>query len=202
MKVHHFCHTDEPTEPTPLVTPPQSSDDEEVMIMILMFTDFHLELEVILKMCGVVCYVNLQDVCTYPSPVASPPHTLGAVGTGSSSPREQPLHSSFQSPRKQSHHPSFSALEGPTMLSCHLPPYVNTEHAQSWPSINVSRKQYWGLHEAIKRFPADPTGSLLQLKRSPTEAQNPSVTSVNLICLTCWRLCLYNLCMGKKCKLL
>ncbi|XP_006805077.1 TANK-binding kinase 1-binding protein 1-like isoform X1 [Neolamprologus brichardi] len=105
-EVHHFCHTDEPTEPTPLVTPPQSSDDEE-------------------------------DVCIYPSPVASPPHTLGAVGTGSSSPREQPLHSSFQSPRKQPHHPSFSALEGPTMLSCHLPPYVNTEHAQSWPSINL-----------------------------------------------------------------
>ncbi|KAL3987796.1 hypothetical protein ACER0C_014911 [Sarotherodon galilaeus] len=137
IKVHHFCHTDEPTEPTPLVTPPQSSDDEEVMIMILMFTDFPLELEFILKMCGVVFYVNLQDVCTYPSPAASLPHTLGAVGTGSSSPREQPLHSSFQSPRKQPHHPSFSALEGPTMLSCHLPPYVNTEHAQSWPSINL-----------------------------------------------------------------
>ncbi|XP_056257531.1 TANK-binding kinase 1-binding protein 1-like isoform X2 [Seriola aureovittata] len=104
-EVHHFCHLDIPPEPTPLVTPPQSSDDEE-------------------------------DVCTYLSPVASPPRTLGAIGIGSS-PREQPLHPLFQSPRKQPHHPSFSAPEGPATLSCHLPPYMNTEHAQSWPSINL-----------------------------------------------------------------
>ncbi|CAK6980928.1 TANK-binding kinase 1-binding protein 1-like [Scomber scombrus] len=105
-EVHHFCHLDDPPEPTPLVTPPQSSDDEE-------------------------------DVCTYLSPAASPPQTLGAAGIGSSSPREQPLHPSFPSPRKQPHHPSFSAPEGPATLSCHLPPYMNTEHAQSWPSINL-----------------------------------------------------------------
>nr|XP_046272426.1 TANK-binding kinase 1-binding protein 1-like isoform X2 [Scatophagus argus] len=105
-EVHHFCHLDDPPEPTPLVTPPQSSDDEE-------------------------------DVCTYLSPAASPPQTLGAIGIGSSSPREQPLHPSFPSPRKQPHHPSFSAPEGPATLSCHLPPYMNTEHAQSWPSINL-----------------------------------------------------------------
>eukprot|EP00064_Thunnus_orientalis_P007949 superscaffoldBa00000915_g7971 len=104
--VHHFCRLDDPPEPTPLVTPPQSSDDEE-------------------------------DVCTYLSPAASPPQTLGATGIGSSSPREQPLHPSFPSPRKQPHHPSFSAPEGPATLSCHLPPYMNTEHAQSWPSINL-----------------------------------------------------------------
>lgn len=85
--------------------------------------------------------MNLQDVCTYLSPAASPPQTLGAVGIGSSSPRDQPLHPSFPSPRKQPHHPSFSAPEGPATLSCHLPPYMNTEHAQSWPSINVSRKK-------------------------------------------------------------
>ncbi|XP_029997388.1 TANK-binding kinase 1-binding protein 1-like isoform X3 [Sphaeramia orbicularis] len=105
-EVHRFCRRDDPPEPTPLVTPPQSSDDEE-------------------------------DVCTgmYLSPAASPPRTLGAVG--SLSPREQPLHPVFQSPRKQPHHPSFSAPEGPTTLSCHLPRYMNTEHAQSWPSINL-----------------------------------------------------------------
>lgn len=105
-EVHHFCRLDNPPEPTPLVTPPQSSDDEE-------------------------------DVCTYLSPAASPPRTLGAIGIGSSSPREQPLHSSFTSPRKQPHLPSISAPEGNTTLSCHLPPYMNTEHAQSWPSINL-----------------------------------------------------------------
>ncbi|XP_028268026.1 TANK-binding kinase 1-binding protein 1-like [Parambassis ranga] len=105
-EVHHFCHLDDPPEPTPLVTPPQSSDDEE-------------------------------DVCTYLSPAASPPRTLGAIGIGSSSSTEQPLHPSFPSPRKQPHHPSFSAPEGPATLSCHLPPYMNTEHAQSWPSINL-----------------------------------------------------------------
>ncbi|XP_074511212.1 TANK-binding kinase 1-binding protein 1-like isoform X1 [Sebastes fasciatus] len=105
-EVHHFCRRDNPPEPTPLVTPPQSSDDEE-------------------------------DVCTYLSPAASPPRTLGAIGIGSLSPREQPLHPSFSSPRKQPHHPSFSSPEGPATLSCHLPPYMNTEHAQSWPSINL-----------------------------------------------------------------
>ena len=36
IQVHHFCHLDDPPEPTPLVTPPQSSDDEEVMSMINM----------------------------------------------------------------------------------------------------------------------------------------------------------------------
>ncbi|KAK1877733.1 TANK-binding kinase 1-binding protein 1 [Dissostichus eleginoides] len=105
-EVHHFCRHDNPPEPTPLVTPPQSSDDEE-------------------------------DVCTYLSPAASPPRTLGAIGIGSLSPREQPLHPSFPSPRKQPRHPSFSSPEGPSTLSCHLPPYMNTEHAQSWPSINL-----------------------------------------------------------------
>lgn len=96
----------------------------------------------------IVCCVRVQDVCTYLSPPASPPHTLGAIGIGSSSPREQPIHPSFPSPRKQPHHPSFSAPEGPATLSCHLPLYMNTEHAQSWPSINVSRK--WA--ELHKRF--------------------------------------------------
>ncbi|XP_029363965.1 TANK-binding kinase 1-binding protein 1-like [Echeneis naucrates] len=105
-EVHHFCRLDDPPDPTPLVTPPQSSDDDE-------------------------------DICTYLSPAASPPQTLGAIGIGSSSQREQPLHSSFPSPRKQPHHPSFSAPEGPATLSCHLPPNMNTEHAQSWPSINL-----------------------------------------------------------------
>ncbi|KAI3360337.1 hypothetical protein L3Q82_014646, partial [Scortum barcoo] len=105
-EVHHFCRLDNPPEPTPLVTPPQSSDDEE-------------------------------EVCTYLTPATSPPGTLGAIGIGSSSPREQPLHPSFPSPRKQLHYPSFSAPEGPATLSCHLPPYMNTEHAQSWPSINL-----------------------------------------------------------------
>ncbi|XP_067333565.1 TANK-binding kinase 1-binding protein 1-like isoform X2 [Channa argus] len=105
-EVHHFCRLDDPLEPTPLVTPPQSSDDEE-------------------------------DVCTYLSPAASPPRTLGAKGIGSLSPREQPIHPLFPSPRKQPHHPSFSAPEGPATLSCHLPLYMNTEHAQSWPSINL-----------------------------------------------------------------
>ncbi|XP_056143540.1 TANK-binding kinase 1-binding protein 1-like [Lampris incognitus] len=92
-EVHHFCRLEDPPEPTPLVTPPQSSDDEE------------------------------EWVC--PSLVASPPCLLGATGIGSSSPREQPPH------------PSFSAPEGAATLSCHLPAYINSEHAQSWPSINL-----------------------------------------------------------------
>eukprot|EP00066_Takifugu_rubripes_P012644 XP_011601910.1 PREDICTED: TANK-binding kinase 1-binding protein 1-like [Takifugu rubripes] len=104
--VHHFCHLDNQPEPTPLVTPPQSSDDEE-------------------------------DVCAFLSPLGSPPQTLGAIGISSSSPREHSICPSFPSPRKQPHHPSFSAPEGPATLSCHLPPYMNTEHAQSWPSINL-----------------------------------------------------------------
>ncbi|XP_078141073.1 TANK-binding kinase 1-binding protein 1-like [Centroberyx gerrardi] len=104
-EVHHFCRLDDPPEPTPLVTPPQSSDDDE------------------------------EWVC--PSPATSPPRTLGAIGIGSSSPRDQPLHPSFPSPREQPPHPSFSAPEGPATLSCHLPPYMNNEHAQSWPSINL-----------------------------------------------------------------
>lgn len=110
-----------------------------------------------------MCRVNSQDVCTYLPPAASPPRTLGAIGIGSSSPREQPLHPSFPSPRKQPHHPSFSAPEGPATLSCHLPPYMNTEHAQSWPSINVSRKQRWRSHQATNRFPAVHVGKLAQL---------------------------------------
>ncbi|XP_056869842.1 TANK-binding kinase 1-binding protein 1-like isoform X1 [Takifugu flavidus] len=105
-EVHHFCHLDNQPEPTPLVTPPQSSDDEE-------------------------------DVCAFLSPLGSPPQTLGAIGISSSSPREHSICPSFPSPRKQPHHPSFSAPEGPATLSCHLPPYMNTEHAQSWPSINL-----------------------------------------------------------------
>ncbi|KAF7646723.1 hypothetical protein LDENG_00183540, partial [Lucifuga dentata] len=105
-EVHHFCHLDDPPEPTPLVTPPQSSDDEE-------------------------------DGCTYLSPAASPPRTLGSTVISSSSPRDQSLHPSFPSPRKQPHHPSFSAPEGPATLSFHLLPYMNAEHAQSWPSINL-----------------------------------------------------------------
>lgn len=32
FQVHHFCHLDDPPEPTPLVTPPQSSDDEEAVM--------------------------------------------------------------------------------------------------------------------------------------------------------------------------
>lgn len=88
-QVRHFCRLDDPPEPTPLVTPPQSSDDEE------------------------------EWVC--PSPAASPPRTLGAVGAGS---REIP--------------PSFSAPEGNGVLACHLPSYLSVDHAQSWPSINVS----------------------------------------------------------------
>ena len=145
IQVHHFCRLDDPPEPTPLVTPPQSSDDEEVMKMLFVALPMALKLGNLFLKC--VCCVQLQDVCTYLSPAASPPRTLGAIGIITSSPREQPLHPSFPSPRKQPHHPSFSAPEGPATLSCHLPPYMNTEHAQSWPSINVSEKQR-GLYKA------------------------------------------------------
>lgn len=133
------------------MTPPQSSDEEEVpsctpILAALNSYYFYLTL----GHCA-----HLQDVCPYLSPAASPPRTLGAIGIGSPSPREQPLHPSFPSPRKQPHHPSFSAPEGPATLSCHLPPYMSTEHAQSWPSINVSRGDgNAALHEAIKRLPA------------------------------------------------
>ncbi|XP_057673334.1 TANK-binding kinase 1-binding protein 1-like isoform X2 [Corythoichthys intestinalis] len=100
-EVHHFCHLDDQPEPTPLVTPPHSSDDEE-------------------------------DVGTYLSTATSPPRTLGSLSL-----RETILHPSFLTPRKLGQIPSFSAPEGPTTLSCHLPDYINTEHAQSWPSINL-----------------------------------------------------------------
>ncbi|XP_077391841.1 TANK-binding kinase 1-binding protein 1-like isoform X2 [Festucalex cinctus] len=100
-EVHHFCDLDDGPEPTPLVTPPHSSDDEE-------------------------------DVGTYVSAATSPPRTLGPISL-----REKTLHPSFLSPRKPGQIPSFSAPEGPSTLSCHLPAYMNTEHAQSWPSINL-----------------------------------------------------------------
>lgn len=157
IQVHHFCHLDDPPEPTPLVTPPQSSDDEEVMND---NKNVCHSCVCVLKQCYSLWRCLLQDVCTYLSPAASPPQTLGATGIGSSSPREQPLHPSFPSPRKQPHHPSFSAPEGPATLSCHLPPYMNTEHAQSWPSINVSSKQCRGLHKVVNRFFAFPVGKL------------------------------------------
>lgn len=89
-----------------------------------------------------LCFAGSQDVCAYLSPPGSPPQTLGANGIGSSSPREHSIRPSFPSPRKQPHHPSFSSPEGPATLSCHLPPYMNAEHAQSWPSINVSTGNY------------------------------------------------------------
>ncbi|XP_028310223.1 TANK-binding kinase 1-binding protein 1-like [Gouania willdenowi] len=104
-EVHRFCRLDDTPEPTPLVTPPQSSDDEE-------------------------------EECAYMLPTNSPPRTLGAVGISSSPQRETSLHSSFPT-RKQPQHPSLSAPEAPATLSCHLPPYIHTEHAQSWPSINL-----------------------------------------------------------------
>ncbi|KAM6957528.1 TANK-binding kinase 1-binding protein 1-like [Aplochiton taeniatus] len=89
-EVRHFCRLDDSIEPTPLVTPPQSSDEEE------------------------------DWAC--PSPAGSPPRTLGAMGMGS--PRDPPPH------------PSFSAPEGPSSL-CHMPAYMSSDHAQSWPSINL-----------------------------------------------------------------
>ncbi|XP_049602146.1 TANK-binding kinase 1-binding protein 1 isoform X1 [Syngnathus scovelli] len=100
-EVHHFCHLDDGPEPTPLVTPPHSSDDEE-------------------------------DVGTYVSAASSPPRTLGSLSLG-----EKILHPSFLSSRKSGQIPSFSAPEGPTTFSCHLPAYMDSEHAQSWPSINL-----------------------------------------------------------------
>lgn len=124
FQVHHFCHLDEPPEPTPLVTPPQSSDDEEA-VRTLSLSPPPERTDSLLR--GRVRRACLQDVCPYLSPAASPPQTLG-IGA--------------LSPRKQPRHPPFSAPEGPATLSCHLPPYMNTEHAQSWPSINVSRKQW------------------------------------------------------------
>ncbi|XP_064841698.1 TANK-binding kinase 1-binding protein 1-like [Oncorhynchus masou masou] len=57
-----------------------------------------------------------------PSPVSSPPRTLGAMGVSS---RETPPC------------PSFLALKDPATLACHLPGYLNADHAQSWPSINL-----------------------------------------------------------------
>uniref|UniRef100_A0A4W5R437 UBZ1-type domain-containing protein n=1 Tax=Hucho hucho TaxID=62062 RepID=A0A4W5R437_9TELE len=86
----HFCHLEDAPAPTPLVTPPQSSDEEE------------------------------EWRC--PSPVSSPPRTLGAMGVSS---REPPPC------------PSFLAPNGPATLTCHLPGYLNVDHAQSWPSINL-----------------------------------------------------------------
>ncbi|XP_054615266.1 TANK-binding kinase 1-binding protein 1-like isoform X5 [Dunckerocampus dactyliophorus] len=68
-----------------------------------------------------------EDVSMYLSAAASPPPSL----------REQSLLPPFSSPRKQPQSPSFSAPEGPTTLSCHLPADMNAEHAQSWPSINL-----------------------------------------------------------------
>ncbi|TNN52171.1 TANK-binding kinase 1-binding protein 1 [Liparis tanakae] len=76
-----------------------------------------------------------EDVRPYPSPVASPLRAHGAVG--SPSPREPPLHRSFSSPREPPpQRPSFSPPEGAATLR-RLPAYMTTEHAQSWPSINL-----------------------------------------------------------------
>ncbi|KAL0992418.1 hypothetical protein UPYG_G00093060 [Umbra pygmaea] len=55
-----------------------------------------------------------------PSNINSPPRTLGVLG----------LHE----PRPC---PSFSNPEGPATLTCHLAGYLNADHAQSWPSINL-----------------------------------------------------------------
>ncbi|XP_061605763.1 TANK-binding kinase 1-binding protein 1-like isoform X2 [Phyllopteryx taeniolatus] len=99
-EVHHFCHLDDRPEPSPLVTPPHSDDEE--------------------------------DVGTYLSAATSPPRTLGSLSL-----REKTLHPLFLSQSKPGQIPSFSAPEGPTTLSCHLPAYMSTEHAQSWPSINL-----------------------------------------------------------------
>lgn len=135
FQVHHFRRLENPPEPAPLVTPPQSSDEEEVMVTITMCSALLVAFEA-----GFTHFdVTLQDVCTYLSPAASPPRTLGAIG--SSLRRDPPLHHSFSSPGKQPHHPSFSSPQGPATLSCHLPPYMTSEHAQSWPSINVSTKK-------------------------------------------------------------
>nr|XP_057904925.1 TANK-binding kinase 1-binding protein 1-like isoform X2 [Doryrhamphus excisus] len=68
-----------------------------------------------------------HDSSTYLSAAASPPPSL----------RERSLLPSFSSPRKQPHSPSSSAPEGQTTLSRHLPADMMTEHAQSWPSINL-----------------------------------------------------------------
>lgn len=90
VEMRHLCRLEDPSvvatlAPAPLVTPPQSSDEEE---------DWHC-----------------------PSPQHSPPRTLGAI--------LPPC-------------PPFPAPEGPSTLTCHLPGHLHAEHAQSWPSINVS----------------------------------------------------------------
>ncbi|XP_041943679.1 TANK-binding kinase 1-binding protein 1-like isoform X1 [Alosa sapidissima] len=89
MEMRHLCRLEDPSvvaslAPAPLVTPPQSSDEEE---------DWHC-----------------------PSPVHSPPRTLGAV--------LPPC-------------PPFPAPEGPSTLTCHLQGHLLADHAQSWPSINL-----------------------------------------------------------------
>ncbi|XP_061703114.1 TANK-binding kinase 1-binding protein 1-like isoform X2 [Syngnathoides biaculeatus] len=100
-EAQNLCHLDDRPEPTPLVTPQHSSDDEE-------------------------------DVGTYLSVAISPSQTLGSLSL-----EEKTLHPLFLSQRELGQIPSLSAPEGSTTLSCHLPTYMSTEHAQSWPSINL-----------------------------------------------------------------
>ncbi|XP_031430694.1 TANK-binding kinase 1-binding protein 1-like isoform X2 [Clupea harengus] len=90
VEMRHLCRLENPSmvaalAPTPLVTPPQSSDEEE--------EDWHC-----------------------PSPVQSPPRTLGAI--------LPPC-------------PPFPAPEGPSTLTCHLQGHLHADHCQSWPSINL-----------------------------------------------------------------
>lgn len=69
-----------------------------------------------------------EDEWSCPHPI-SPPRTLG-VSSPSSSSRGPASCSAFPIPSR------------PNTLSCHPPGYLHAEHAQSWPSINVSRKSH------------------------------------------------------------
>lgn len=66
-----------------------------------------------------------EEEWTCPHPI-SPPRTLGSSGPTSS----------MRGPASCS---AFPIPSHPNTLSCHSPGYLHAEHAQSWPSINVSK---------------------------------------------------------------
>lgn len=61
--MHHFCHLDEPPEPTPLVTPPQSSDDEEAVMTFSLAAAPSERADLLLKRTCVTCVSRVLAGC-------------------------------------------------------------------------------------------------------------------------------------------
>ncbi len=82
-----------------------------------------------------------QPSTLHPSP--QPPHLRGWGGVVLPSSHQSSANMGVLSPLSSSRGPAscsaFPIPSRPNTLSCHPPGYLHAEHAQSWPSINVSR---------------------------------------------------------------